>query len=327
MRAEPAAQPTSSNSHVRTRSSSTIPFYGWFGTEARVSVALACPRINCCSPPRGMGAGDLACAALSKFCGIHKPVPGGGHWYALGMDDLSSKVALVTGASRGIGRAIALALAQAGADVGINFLRRAEEAETAAEEVRRYDRRGIIFQADVSVASDVQRLIRRVEEELGAIDVLVNNAGIANPLRIEDITEDDWDETITVNLKSCFLATQAALPGMRARHWGRIINVSSVAAQVGGVVGPHYAASKAGMIGLTRSYAQRLAKEGVTANAIAPALVETEMVTSNPNARPDHIPVGRYGLPIEVAQVAVMLALNGYITGQTINVNGGWYMN
>jgi 3-oxoacyl-[acyl-carrier protein] reductase len=243
------------------------------------------------------------------------------------MDDLSGKVALVTGASRGIGRAIALALAQAGADLGINFLSRAEEAETAADEVRRYGRRAIIVQADVSVASDVQRLIRRAEEELGAIDVLVNNAGIANPLRIEDITEDDWDRTIAVNLKSCFLATQAALPGMRARQWGRIINVSSVAAQVGGVVGPHYAASKAGMIGLTRSYAQRLAKEGVTVNAIAPALVETEMVASNPNARPDRIPVGRYGLPVEAAQVAVMLALNGYITGQTINVNGGWYMS
>jgi 3-oxoacyl-[acyl-carrier protein] reductase len=243
------------------------------------------------------------------------------------MDDLNGKVALVTGGSRGIGRAIALALAQAGADVGINFLSRAEEAETAAEKVRQCGSRGAIFQADVSVASDVQRLIRQVEEQFGRIDMLVNNAGIAGPRRIEDITEDDWDRTIAINLKSCFLATQAALPGMRARHWGRIINVSSVAAQTGGVVGPHYAASKAGMLGLTRSYAQLLAKEGVTVNAIAPALVATEMVTSNPNARPDHIPVGRYGLPGEVAQVAVMLALNGYITGQTINVNGGWYMN
>lgn len=243
------------------------------------------------------------------------------------MDDLSNKVALVTGASRGIGRAIALALAQAGADVGINFLSRTKEAETAAEEVRRCGRRGATFQADVSVATDVQRLIRGVEEQFGQIDLLVNNAGIAGPRRIEDITEDDWDRTIAVNLKSCFLVTQAALPGMRARHWGRVINISSVAAQTGGVVGPHYAASKAGMLGLTRSYAQRLAKEGVTVNAIAPALVETEMVTSNPNASPDHIPVGRYGLPFEVAQAAVMLALNGYITGQTINVNGGWYMN
>jgi 3-oxoacyl-[acyl-carrier protein] reductase len=117
------------------------------------------------------------------------------------------------------------------------------------------------------------------------------------------------------------------LPGMRARGWGRIINLTSVAAQIGGVIGPHYAASKAGLIGLTRSYAQRLAKEGINVNAIAPALIETEMVTSNPNARPDLIPIGRFGLPVEVAQVAVMLALNGYITGQTINVNGGWYMS
>jgi 3-oxoacyl-[acyl-carrier protein] reductase len=243
------------------------------------------------------------------------------------MDNLNGKVALVTGASRGIGRAIALALAQAGADVGINFLSRAAEAEDAADDVIRCGRRAAIFPADVSVASEVQRLIREVEEQFGRIDLLVNNAGIAWPRRTEDITEEDWDKTIAVNLKSCFLATQAVLPGMLSRHWGRVINISSVAAQTGGVVGPHYAASKAGMLGLTRSYAQRLAKEGITVNAIAPALVETEMVTSNPNASPDRIPVGRYGLPFEVAQAAVMLALNGYVTGQTINVNGGWYMN
>jgi 3-oxoacyl-[acyl-carrier protein] reductase len=243
------------------------------------------------------------------------------------MHDLNGKVALVTGASRGIGRAIASALAQAGADVGINFLSRVEDAQTVADEVRVYGRRSAIFQADVSVSSEVQRLIREVEEQFGGIDVLVNNAGIASPRRLEDITEDDWDVTMAVNLKSCFLATQAVLPGMRARHWGRIINLSSVAAQTGGVIGPHYAASKAGLIGLTRSYAQRLAKEGVTVNAIAPALIETEMVTSNPNARPDLIPIGRYGLPGEVAHAALMLALNAYITGQTININGGWYMN
>ena len=243
------------------------------------------------------------------------------------MEDLNGKVALVTGASRGIGRAIASALARAGADVGINFLSRVEDAETAADEVRVYGRRSGIFQADVSVSSEVRRLILEVEEKFGGIDVLVNNAGIASPRRLEDITEDDWDRTIAVNLKSCFLATQAALPGMRSRQWGRIINVSSVAAQIGGVVGPHYAASKAGILGLTRAYAQRLAKQGVTVNAIAPALIETEMVASNPNARPDLIPIGRFGLPVEVAQVAVMLASNGYITGQTINVNGGWYMN
>lgn len=124
-----------------------------------------------------------------------------------------------------------------------------------------------------------------------------------------------------------FLVTQAVLPGMRSRRWGRIINLSSVAAQLGGVVGPHYAASKAGVLGLTHSYATLLAKEGITANAIAPALIGTEMVTQNPNARPDLIPLGRLGTVEEVAGVAVMLASNGYITGQTINVNGGWYMS
>jgi 3-oxoacyl-[acyl-carrier protein] reductase len=121
--------------------------------------------------------------------------------------------------------------------------------------------------------------------------------------------------------------TQAVLPAMRARRWGRIINLSSVAAQLGGVVGPHYAASKAGVLGLTHSYAALLAKEGITANAIAPALVETEMVTSNLRARADLIPVGRLGDVEEIAAVAVLLAKNGYITGQTISPNGGWYMS
>lgn len=155
----------------------------------------------------------------------------------------------------------------------------------------------------------------------------MNNAGISRPQPIEEITERDWDEVIAANLKSCFLVTQAVLPRMRARKWGRIINLSSVAAQVGGVVGPHYAASKAGILGLTHFYAQRLAKEGITVNAIAPALVETEMVTSNPDAKPDRIPIGRFGSPGEVADVAVMLARNGYMNGQTINVNGGWFMS
>jgi 3-oxoacyl-[acyl-carrier protein] reductase len=132
---------------------------------------------------------------------------------------------------------------------------------------------------------------------------------------------------IAINLKSVFLVTQAVLPQMRAAGWGRIINLSSVAAQLGGVVGPHYAASKAGILGLTHSYAHLLADEGITVNAVAPALIETEMVTSNPNARPELIPVGRFGSVDEAADVVVMLARNGYMTGQTINVNGGWYMS
>jgi 3-oxoacyl-[acyl-carrier protein] reductase len=206
-------------------------------------------------------------------------------------------------------------------------LRRTAEAQAAAEEIAALGRPCINVQADVSLAGEVERLVRTAEEQVGAIDILVNNAGIARVQPVEEITERDWDDLIDGNLKSCFLVTQAVLLGMRARQWGRIVNLSSVAAQVGGVVGPHYAASKAGMHGLTHFYAQRFAKEGITVNAIAPALVETEMVTSNLNARPERIPIGRFGAVSEVADVAVLLATNGYITGQTINVNGGWYMS
>jgi 3-oxoacyl-[acyl-carrier protein] reductase len=155
----------------------------------------------------------------------------------------------------------------------------------------------------------------------------VNNAGIAKPQAIEDITEEDFEHVMRVNLTSMFLVTQRFLPDMRAARFGRIVNLSSVAAQVGGVVGPHYAASKAGMIGMTHAYANLLVKEGITVNAIAPALIETEMVTNNLNATAARIPLGRFGRADEVASVAVMLAANGYITGQTINVNGGWYMS
>lgn len=242
------------------------------------------------------------------------------------MDDITGKIALVTGASRGIGRAIAIALAREGADVAVNYRSREEEANAVALAIRELGRRSIAVRADVSKRDDVVRMIQTVETELGGIGILVNNAGIARPQPLEEITEQDWDELIAVNLTSCFLVTQAVLPAMRARRWGRIINLSSVAAQLGGVVGPHYAASKAGMLGLTHSYAALLAKEGITANAIAPALVETEMVTSNLRARADLIPVGRLGNVEEIAAIAVLLAKNGYITGQTISPNGGWYM-
>lgn len=240
--------------------------------------------------------------------------------------DLIGKAALVTGGSRGIGRASALALAKAGADVAVNFQTREADAQAVCREIESTGRRAVAIKADVSKAGEVAQLIQAVENSLGSIDILVNNAGISRPQPPQDITEQDWDEVLAVNLKSMFLVTQAVLPGMRQRKWGRIINLSSVAAQLGGVIGPHYAASKAGAIGLTHSYAALLAKEGITANAIAPALVETEMITSNPKARPDLIPVGRFGRVEEVSDVVVLLAINGFITGQTISVNGGWYM-
>lgn len=242
------------------------------------------------------------------------------------MDPLNGRIALVTGASRGIGRAIAIALAKAGADVAVNFRTRSGAAREVQAEAAGGGVRSIAVQADVSVRAEVERLVREVETSLGPIDILVNNAGISRPQKMEEITEEDWDELLSVNLKSCFLVTQAVVPGMRARRWGRIINLSSVAAQTGGVVGAHYASSKAGMLGFTRYCAKYFAAEGITANAIAPALIETEMSALNPNASPAMIPVGRFGVVDEVAQVAVMLASNGYISGQTINVNGGWYL-
>ncbi|HEY4088346.1 MAG TPA: 3-oxoacyl-ACP reductase family protein [Bryobacteraceae bacterium] len=240
---------------------------------------------------------------------------------------ITGKVALVTGASRGIGKAIALAFARAGARVVVNFLNRENDARAVEEDILSRGSKCVCIRADVSKQSEVLRLVEEAGQNFGSVDVLVNNAGIIRPQPIADITEQDWDDLMTGNLKSCFLMTQAVLPRMRERQWGRIINLSSVAAQVGGIVGPHYAASKAGMHGMTHYYARHLAKEGITANVIAPALIATEMVRSNPNAKADLIPVGRFGECEEVADVAVMLANNGYITGQTINVNGGWYMS
>jgi 3-oxoacyl-[acyl-carrier protein] reductase len=240
---------------------------------------------------------------------------------------VQGKIALVTGGSRGIGRATSLALAGAGAKVAINYKTHFADAEAVCAEIGSQGGQAVAVQADVSISAQVTEMIRQVEEQFGPAAVLVNNAGITRPQPLHEITERDWDEVLAVNLKSVFLVTQAVLPGMRAAKWGRIINLSSVAAQTGGVIGPHYAASKAGIIGLTHSYAALLAKEGITVNAIAPALIETEMIRNNPRATPDLIPMGRFGTVDEVADVVVMLATNGYITGQTINVNGGWYMS
>jgi 3-oxoacyl-[acyl-carrier protein] reductase len=241
------------------------------------------------------------------------------------MDALKGRLALVTGGGRGIGAAVALSLAGAGADVVVNFRSRSEDAEKICAEIRRLGRRALAIQADVSQSDQVRKMIGQIESELGAVHILVNNAAMARQLKLEDITEADWDEHITVNLKSAFLVTQAVLPQMRAQRWGRIINISSVAAQTGGLVGPHYAASKAGMLGLTHSYAALLSKEGITANTVCPALVDTEMMRANPRATASVIPIGRFGTVEEVASVVLMLAQNGYMTGQSVNPNGGWY--
>jgi 3-oxoacyl-[acyl-carrier protein] reductase len=238
---------------------------------------------------------------------------------------LAGRRALVTGASRGIGGAVALALAAAGADVAITYRERATDAALVQADIEALGRRALSLQVDVSQRDAIAATLAEVDRTFGGVDILVNNAGLARPAAIDRVGAAEWDEAIGINLTSAFLITQGVVGGMRARGWGRVIFLSSVAAQVGGVVGPHYAASKAGLHGLMHFYAAHLAKEGITANAIAPALIETEMVTSNPNAKPGMIPVGRFGAVDEVASVVLLLAENAYLTGQTFNVNGGWY--
>jgi len=239
---------------------------------------------------------------------------------------LEGRCALVTGSSRGIGKAIALALAEAGCNVVVNCRTEREKAQAVAAAIRAMGRVSIVVQADISNKSMVEHLVSEAERTFGQVDILVNNSGITQIKKFDQLTEEDWDEMVQVNLKSAFLVTQRVLlNNMREQRWGRIINLSSVAAQTGGLVGPHYAASKAGLIGLTHSYASLLVKEGITVNAIAPALIETEMVTANPNASPERLPVGFYGAPEEIGRVAVMLAESDFTTGQTISVNGGWY--
>ena len=242
------------------------------------------------------------------------------------MSELAGKVALVTGSSRGLGRAIALALAAVGADVAVNYRKNRKEADDVVAEIRKLGRRAVAIGADVSRQVDVARLVAETKAQLGTITILVNNAGIARVEAIDAIDEQNWDEMIAVNLKSAFLVTKAVLPGMREAGWGRILNMSSVAAQIGGIVGPHYSASKAGLIGFTHWLASYFAKQNITANALAPALVESDMVTADLRARPERIPIGRFGKPDELGALAVAVLSNGYITGQTINHNGGLYM-
>jgi 3-oxoacyl-[acyl-carrier protein] reductase len=237
--------------------------------------------------------------------------------------DLTNKVALVTGGSRGVGRAIALALAGAGAHVAVNYRGRVEDAKAVADKIRASGRKAVAIGADVSQSAAVKDLVHKVEAELGSIDVLINNAGIGTQRGLDDLTEEEFDQTIAVNLKSAFLCTQAVLPGMRARKWGRIVNISSVAARIGGAVGPHYNASKAGLEGLTRGYAIRLVKDGVTVNAIAPGPIETEMAAPMKERFMQIIPMGRMGEVDEVAQLALMVIGNGFVTGQTIGLSGG----
>ena len=239
---------------------------------------------------------------------------------------LDGRIAIVTGGSRGMGRAIGVRLAEAGADVVVNYRERTDAAEAAVAEIESLGRRGIAVQADVSQPDQVETLVAACVSELGAPTILVNNAGVGERvLDVADLSLELWNETIAINLTSAFLMCQAVVAHMRDEQWGRIINISSTAAQTGGSVGPHYAASKAGMIGLTHGYASKLVTEGITVNAIAMAQIETDMLRQATAADPSRIPVGRFGDVDEVADVALMIATNAYLTGQTISLNGGMY--
>jgi 3-oxoacyl-[acyl-carrier protein] reductase len=236
--------------------------------------------------------------------------------------DIGGHVALVTGGSRGIGAAVAMVLAEAGAAVAVNYRERAADADAVVAAIAAKGGRAMAVAADVSQAADVNRMVGQVASAFGPIDILVNNAGIAIVRGVDELTEADFDRTILVNLKSAFLCTQAVVPAMRARKWGRIVNITSGAARGAGAIGPHYNASKAGMEGLTRGYAARLVKDGITVNSVAPSLIETDMMRGRTDlAR--NIPLGRMGQPTEVAHAVTMVLGNDYMTGQTIVLNGG----
>jgi 3-oxoacyl-[acyl-carrier protein] reductase len=239
---------------------------------------------------------------------------------------LLGHIALVTGGSRGIGAAIVRSLAEAGVAVAVNYRERANEANALVDAIGNAGGRAIAIAADVSQSNAVARTVERVKSELGPIDILINNAGIAITRGIEDLSEADFDQTIAVNLKSAFLCTQAVLPLMRSKGWGRIVNISSGAARGAGAIGPHYNASKAGMEGLTRGYAARLVKQGITVNAVAPSLIETDMMKGQHDLV-SRIPLGRFGKAEEVAQAVMMLLVNPYMTGQTVAMSGGMAFN
>ena len=239
---------------------------------------------------------------------------------------LSGRVALITGGSGGIGRAMALALSAAGASVAIGYGASDAAAHQLAGQITAAGGRAAALSADLAYAAEVVRLTEEAEDAFGPVDVLVNNAGLGKRQPLESIAVEDFDETIAVNLRAPFLLTQRLLPAMARRGFGRVLFVSSVAAFTGGIVGPHYAAAKAGLHGLTHSLAARFARSGVTVNAIAPALIaDTAMLPGEEDELRQHVPVGRLGRPAEVADLALAVLRNPYLNSQVISLDGGIY--
>jgi len=239
---------------------------------------------------------------------------------------LAGRVALVTGASGGIGAQLSLRLAGAGAAVALHYASSPGSAQETAESIHADGGRAATFGADLGDPGAPEHLVDDVERELGPVDVLTANAGLGRRASWEEVDAPAFDEMIAVNLRAPFLLARRVLPGMRERSFGRVLFSSSVAALTGGIVGPHYAASKAGLHGLTHHLASRVAADGVTVNAIAPALIQdTGMLPGNPTELASAIPVGRLGTPGEVADLALAMILNGYLTSKVVTIDGGLY--
>ena len=241
--------------------------------------------------------------------------------------DLEGKVAVVTGGGRGIGRAIALGLAKEGANVVIADINPVD-AENAAKEAIGLGVRGIASKVDISQKSDIERMIEMVMGEFGQIDILVNNAGVTQKVDIEDLTEQDWDRVVDINLKGTFFCSQLVFSKMKERKYGKIVNIASMAGERGGrFAGVNYSSSKAGVIVMTKCFALSGGPFNITANAIAPGLICSEM-SKQLDFETKDIPLGRLGTPEEVADLACFLASekSRYITGTTVDINGGIFM-
>jgi 3-oxoacyl-[acyl-carrier protein] reductase len=239
---------------------------------------------------------------------------------------LTGRVALLTGASGGIGKGIARALADDGVDLFLGYGRHGDDAEEAAAYTRGLGRRAVVASADLADPTAPARLVAQANSELGSVDILVANAGTADVKAWQDIDLESWNATLAVNLTAPFLLAQRVLPAMVENRFGRVLFISSVAGLNGGVVGAHYAASKAGLHGLMHHLAPRVAADGVTVNALAPALIgDTKMFPVDPETAttPMPIPVGRAGRPAEVAEMAIAMLRNGYLTNKVVTLDGG----
>ena len=245
---------------------------------------------------------------------------------------LTGKVALITGASRGIGREVAIEMAKAGADIVINYIGDVTLAEEVQGQIQALGRKAVIIEADVSNTKAVEGLFEKAVAEFSRIDILVNNAGITRDNLLARMKEEDWDAVMSVNLKSMFNCSKSALKYMMKQRYGRIINISSVVGVMGNAGQATYAAAKAGALGLTKSIAKEVASRNITVNAVAPGFIDTEMTANLPEKVKEEmlagVPIKRLGLPLDIANAIIFLASDNasYITGQTLHIDGGMIM-